>query len=346
MKNGVLHVTESVTIGADCIAWFSSIWWKDITSIGANLDINWFSQGVVKRIGCGDHTKFWSHVWVGSATLQERFPRLFSLSLQNESTVAELRWVELGIMNWNLLWRRRLFVWEENLVYDLLEAISTVVLSNELDRWGWSFNDGGEFTVKSTYGAVLSLFVSLDPIGLVDSKAFGALWKCLAPSKVKAFAWQLLLNRIPTRQNLLRRQIHLPEGEQLCVWCGVEAESMVHLFLYLGFARQVWIVVFSWLSFIFILPHNLVSIMSFFQSYPGRKNTKKGLVMIWSATVWALWKMRNSVIFENAVAQVGTVVDEVKFWAWKWWLSFVKPSEICLLYEWIAEPILCLDRSC
>jgi hypothetical protein len=171
-------------------------------------------------------------------------------------------------------------VWEENLVSDLLETISTMVLSDDRDRWGWSFNDGGEFTVKSTYGAVLNLFVPLDPIGLVDPKAFGLLWKCLAPSKVKAFAWQLLLNRILTRQNLLRRQIQLQEGYQLCVWCGLESESSLHLFLYCDFARQVLIDVFSWLSLNFILPHNLVSILSFLQSYPGRKNKMKGLVMI------------------------------------------------------------------
>jgi hypothetical protein len=56
----------------------------------------------------------------------------------------------------------------------------------------------------------------MDPIGVVDSKAFASLWKCLAPSKVKAFAWQLLLDRIPTRQILIS------EGDQFV--CGVERQ--------------------------------------------------------------------------------------------------------------------------
>jgi hypothetical protein len=235
------NVTDSVSIEADCRPWFSSSWWKDICSIGVNLDSNWFSEGVVKRIGSGDRTKFWRHIWVGTGTLQERFPRLFSLSTQKECSVADLRVLENGRTSWQFVWRRRLFVWEENLVTDLKEVVNSVVLTEESDRWGWSYNDGGEFTVKSTYWSVLNLFVPLEPIGAIESKAFASVWKCLAPSKVKAFVWQLLLDRIPTRQNLLRRQIPLPEGNQLCVYCAEAAESAVHLFLYCDFARQIWI---------------------------------------------------------------------------------------------------------
>ncbi|PNX98326.1 retrovirus-related Pol polyprotein from transposon TNT 1-94, partial [Trifolium pratense] len=58
----------------------------------------------------------------------------------------------------------------------------------------------------------------------------------------------------------------------------------------------------------------------------SRKLMKYGLTMIWTAVVWAIWKMRNAVIFDNGIAEVATVVDEVKLWTWKWWLGRVKPS--------------------
>jgi hypothetical protein len=90
----------------------------------------------------------------------------------------------------------------------------------------------------------------------------------------------------------------------------------------------------------------LFSILNFFQEYSGKKIKKKGLVMIWTAVVWAMWKERNSVIFENGVAEVSKVVEVIKLWSWKWWLSVDKPSAICLHYEWIVEPQLCLDRCC
>ncbi|MCH96631.1 hypothetical protein A2U01_0017619, partial [Trifolium medium] len=68
---------------------------------------------------------------------------------------------------------------------------------------------------------------------------------------------------------------------------------------------------------------------------------KQGLTMIWTAVVWVIWKTRNAVIFDNGAAEVAKVVDEVKLWSWKWWLGRVKPSACCLLYEWIAEPLIC-----
>jgi hypothetical protein len=127
-------VTGSVNLGEYCNPWFSSVWWKDICSIGTNLNTNWFTQGVVKCIGCGDETKFWCDNWVGQITLQERFPRLFSVSTQKDSFVAELKGTGAGSGNWNFVWRRRLFVWEENLVEDLIEVVNSMVLTEVADK--------------------------------------------------------------------------------------------------------------------------------------------------------------------------------------------------------------------
>ncbi|CAJ2647958.1 unnamed protein product [Trifolium pratense] len=181
-------VPGMVTVGEDCKPWFSSTWWKDIWSISVNLNTNWFTQGVIKRIGCGDQTKFWRDIWVGTVPLQERFPRLFSVSTQKDCNVEDLREMVEGAVNWRFAWRRRLFVWEENLVVELLQIINQVVLSDDRDKWGWAYNGGGEFTVTSCYWAVINLFVPMDPLGLFESKTFASLWKCLAPSKVIAFA--------------------------------------------------------------------------------------------------------------------------------------------------------------
>ncbi|WJX13510.1 hypothetical protein P8452_03894 [Trifolium repens] len=283
--------------------WFSSVWWKYICSIGTNINTNWFSQGAVKHVGRGNQTKFWYNVWAGSVSLQERFPRLFSISIQKNSTVADLRVLEGGVAHWNLLWRRRLFVWEEELVTEPIEVINSVVISEDHDRWGWSFNGGGDFTVKSTYWSIVRLFMPMEPIGMIESKAFSSLWKCFAPSKVSVFALQLLLERIPTRQNLLRRHINLPEGEHCCVWCGSEPETVLHLFLYCDFAQKVWVAVFMWLRFDFILPHFLFSFLNFFLGSTKKKLKSVGLVKIWMAIVWVIWKMCNSVIFKNGVCK-------------------------------------------
>jgi hypothetical protein len=113
MWKDVLKSKYGVNVTGIVKPWFSSVWWKDICSIGTNIDTNWFSEGAVKHVGRGNQTKFWYNVWAGSVSLQERFPHLFSISIQKNSTVADLRVLEGGVAHWNLLWRRRLFVWEE-----------------------------------------------------------------------------------------------------------------------------------------------------------------------------------------------------------------------------------------
>jgi hypothetical protein len=246
-------VSGSVIIGENCKPWFSSVWWKDICSIGVNLDSNWFAQGVKKIIGNGNQTTFWSDFWLGFVRLQIVLPRLYSIAIQKDCTVADMRIAVDGEFIWNFEWRRRLFVWEENLVDQLKEALALVVLSDDRDSWVWVPNNSGAFSVKYTYWSIINLFIPQDLIAINESQAFVSLWNCSAPSKVQAFGWQLLLDRIPTRQNLLRRSINLANGDQNCVCCGTELESAVHLFIYCDFSRQVWAMIFDWLGQVFSL---------------------------------------------------------------------------------------------
>jgi hypothetical protein len=39
--------TKSVSLGTEVILWYASTWWKNICSIGTNLNVNWFAQQVV-----------------------------------------------------------------------------------------------------------------------------------------------------------------------------------------------------------------------------------------------------------------------------------------------------------
>jgi hypothetical protein len=71
----------------DCLPWYASLWWKDVCSIGTNLNNNWFAQNVVKKLGNDTHTSFWDDIWVSNLPLKDRFPRLFSISTQKEAMV-------------------------------------------------------------------------------------------------------------------------------------------------------------------------------------------------------------------------------------------------------------------
>ncbi|MCI14133.1 hypothetical protein A2U01_0035260, partial [Trifolium medium] len=118
--------------------------------------------------------------------------------------------VEIGegeSRSWNLLWRRSLFQWEEESVVQLLDTIDNVSFSNEEDKWCWKVNPEGCFTVKTAYEALLREIVPGTLLCPWELKIFRSIWDSPAPSKVIAFSWQLLYDRVPTKENILLRGI-------------------------------------------------------------------------------------------------------------------------------------------
>jgi hypothetical protein len=233
-------------------------------------------------LGNGTNTHFWFDVWIGSSSLKDRFPRLFSISNQKEAMVADL-WNRAMDVRWIFNWRRRLFVWEETLVEDLVESLHGINLTDLDEKWCWSPDPNGDFSIKSTYALVSDLLGDRGSLQNDLMLAFKAVWKCPAPSKVQGFAWLMLHDRIPTKVNLFGRRILVQPTDQACVQCNNNDDNLVHLLIYCPFARQVWEKICSWLRMNLFLPHSCVSLLNLFAATPGIKKTRQGMIMIWCA---------------------------------------------------------------
>jgi hypothetical protein len=128
-------------------------------------------------------------------------------------------WVD-GEWVWDLKWRRNLFVWEADLLDDLMRTLNSIQITSTQDIWFWKHDATGIFSVKSAYSVVdLASRVDIVPPE-VSSLILAKVWKSWAPSKVIVFSWQLLQNRIPSRQNLFRRRVITNIDTTLCVLCG------------------------------------------------------------------------------------------------------------------------------
>jgi hypothetical protein len=170
-------------------------------------NIGWFKNSASKTLGNGQSTYFWKEVWLEDQRLDLKFPRLFGISTQKDSLISDMgSWVD-GVWRWDLRWRRAFFAWEETLLDELLMLLTRVNLKDEEDRWHWRSGRGEGFSVKSTYVYLDNLLLPNIPKYPVEAFAFKFIWKCGVPSKVSALAWQLILNRIPTRDNLRRRGV-------------------------------------------------------------------------------------------------------------------------------------------
>jgi hypothetical protein len=110
----------------------------------------------------------------------------------------------------------------------------------------------------------------------------------------------------------MHRGIELHEGVVDCVHCLGMEEVSSHLFLFCDFALKVWKSIFRWLGLMIIIPPNIFVLFECFTGASRFKQTRCGLSLIWHATIWALWRSRNNVIFSNGVIDVDRVVDDIK----------------------------------
>lgn len=105
----------------------------------------------------------------------------------------------------------------------LLQPVALVLEKN--DEWIWGLESWGNFSTKSAYLLLEKQDAQGQSVGSADSRIYKVLWKCKIPTKVLTFSWQMLLEKILTKLNLVKRGLSLSAENQLCVFCNNAAES-------------------------------------------------------------------------------------------------------------------------
>jgi hypothetical protein len=164
-----------------------------------------------------------------------------------------------------------------------------------------------------------------------ELRVFESIWDSKAPLKVVAFSWKLLLDRIPTRRNLARRNCLSPEVSSRCGLCRLVEESANHLFLHCNVSSVVWERVMRWLDFSFIMPPNLFVHWACWSNEGRSKRIRKGLWIIWHATIWAIWQARNHMIFRNEDKHVDDIVSEIVVNSWRRSLSKLNMQSVYIM---------------
>ncbi|GKU96320.1 hypothetical protein SLEP1_g9570 [Rubroshorea leprosula] len=209
--------TSTVSISNTTSSKISAIW-KDILSISRDCERNTkcFSEGFSRQLGDGYGTRFWKDAWVETSPLMLVFPRLFKLTLGENLLVADLKPTkgEGWILQWHIPpFGRELD--ELQILEDILQNVSISV--GKSDQFIWKHCPVG-YTTKMAY-----LFLDMSPPCL-DIFYCKLIWSHLIPTKVSVFSWRLLLNRLPTKDNLIQRGIDLASRSG-CVLCPRSAYS-------------------------------------------------------------------------------------------------------------------------
>lgn len=172
-----------------------------------------------------------------------------------------------------------------------------------------------------------------------EEEVFKLLWRISAPSNAISVGWKLLINRLQSKENLVKRNI--PRADLLCPLCSSEVESTDHVFLSCMRVWQVWSLIANWLSISLVCPNTSKDHFYQFVCCLGF-GSMRGLSLIWLAAVWHIWLGRNGRIFRDEVFEADTVFELARRKAWEWLRD--KNNQFChALSEWFMEGALSLS---
>ncbi|GJR64060.1 RNA-directed DNA polymerase, eukaryota [Tanacetum coccineum] len=133
-----------------------------------------------KKMGNGSETLFWEDAWGGNIAFKYLFPRAYALeSCKNIDVASKLSHINLAYS-----FRRAPRGGVEKDQFDLLMAqVEDTILSNASDRWVWSLEGSGNFSVASVRKLI-------DKHTLLEVSS-STRWIKEVPIKVNVLAWKI-----------------------------------------------------------------------------------------------------------------------------------------------------------
>ncbi|GKC70711.1 RNA-directed DNA polymerase, eukaryota, reverse transcriptase zinc-binding domain protein [Tanacetum coccineum] len=179
-----------------------------------------------KELGNGADTLFWEDAWRGGTAFKYLYPRVYALESSKNIVVAS----KMAHCNPGYSFRRDPRGSVEKAQFDsMLEKVEGTLLADMRDRWMWSLEGSGDFSVASVR--------KLLDGNMLPEVASKTRWIKAMPIKVNVHAWRVKLDCLPTRINIFRRGMEIESI--ICPMCGEAAESSRHIFISCHIAREI-----------------------------------------------------------------------------------------------------------
>lgn len=162
---------------------------------------------------------------------------------------------------------------------ELVQKIGGYRLGAGADSVEWSLTASKNFSVKSLYN-------KLTERNALDIAR--GLWKAGLPLKIKIFMWQMFRNRLPTSDNVAKRN---GPADGSCAMCGV-GEDANHVFFRCHLAKFAWSAVRDALHSNWN-PASGADLLTIIKTQKGTSGS-----IAWRcvrALLWALWTTRNKI---------------------------------------------------
>ncbi|XP_058784761.1 uncharacterized protein LOC131659610 [Vicia villosa] len=164
------------------------------------------------------------------------------------------------------------------------------------------------------------------------------------PFKIKAFGWRLFRNRLPTKDLLLYRGTPLSLDNLNCVLCGICVENMKHLFFSCMVVKNIRREIALWVGKVGIGEEDgLENFMNWYRYFRVKKVKERKLGVVWLATNWTIWLLRNGVSFRKDKWSINDTIWNIKMLVWRWTFCGKITHSNFSFYEFSKDPLLFLS---
>ncbi|WRX13676.1 Reverse transcriptase zinc-binding domain - like 4 [Theobroma cacao] len=167
----------------------------------------------------------------------------------------------------------------------------------------WFDTKNGSYTVKSGYKFLGS---TLDNVTNTSSSVQGnwlwkKLWHCAVPRKTMLFMWKVIHDILPTRSELIKRGVNI---ELMCPLCEIEVETAFHCLCNCQFSRLVWLTTKCGYRDISNFHDSIIDWLQGVFEVLNKDETEEFICLL-----WAIWKTRNVVVFNQSRSTPMVVVE-------------------------------------
>lgn len=272
--------------------------------------------GLIYIVKNGKKARFWRDVWLGQCPLSIVYGKFFEICNEQDKTVYEV----LRNNEVNLTFRRCFGSVEIEEWQQLLNRIRDVQLQEGPDAVTWGLQKNGNFTTASLYR-------ELTFPGMTNKEVM-SLWKAKIPMKIKFFLWSIYSDRLPSAEQLVKRNW---PGDEFCKMCG-QIETSQHIFFECFLAHYCWWTYRDALGWT-LTPMNFQQFLTFSRGRGENPNLK--MIFLLACICWSIWLIRNDYVFNNRVASCPNVVVHRSLIFMQKWSILLKAKE----KEWATKTL-------
>ncbi|GJV65988.1 RNA-directed DNA polymerase, eukaryota [Tanacetum coccineum] len=232
------------------------------------------------KLGNGEDSRFWLDKWYEGGVLKRLFPRVYALELDKNISVSS----KLKAPSLVTTFRRNARSGIEQTQFDsMAEIMKTISLVPRVDRYIWSLENDGSFSVAS-------IRKTLDD-NRFQEESLSTRWVKSVPIKVNILAWKVKSNALPTRFNISRRGMDIDSID--CPICKMGVETTSHVFFQCNVVRQVMRKISSWWNVEYMEVNSYEEWRSWLVSTRIRSNIKVIIEGIYYG-LWSIFCIKSS----------------------------------------------------